>query len=94
MSFHKRMKDEFYDRVNPDLIMSESQRHFPEPGKEKDYDEMIEKLGGVDLCLGGLGINGHIAFNEAADEGRSDNRRRICRSRHKSFAYYPRNKKP
>ena len=68
MSFHKRMNDEFYNRVNPDLIMSESQRHFPEPGKEKDYDEMIEKLGGVDLCLGGLGINGHIAFNEAADE--------------------------
>ena len=26
------------------------------------------KLGGVDLCLGGLGINGHLAFNEAAEE--------------------------
>ena len=30
---------------------------------------MIEALGGVDLCLGGLGINGHVAFNEAAEEG-------------------------
>lgn len=41
---------------------------FPCPGKEKEYDELIEKLGGVDMCLGGLGINGHLAFNEAAEE--------------------------
>ena len=67
MSFHKRMETEFYSRVNPDLVMPESQRHFPEPGKEAEYDKMIDDLGGVDLCLGGLGINGHIAFNEAAD---------------------------
>ena len=25
---------------------------------------MIEELGGVDICFGGVGINGHIAFNE------------------------------
>lgn len=68
MSFHYRMETEFYSRVNPELVMPESQRHFPEPGKEKEFDELIEKLGGVDLCLGGLGINGHIAFNEAAED--------------------------
>lgn len=64
MSFHKRMQTEFYSRVREDLVMPESQRHFPEPGKEAEYDKMIEDLGGVELCLGGLGINGHIAFNE------------------------------
>ncbi len=69
MSFHGRMKREFYDRVDPKLIMPENQRHFPEPGKEAEYDRMIEELGGVDLCLGGLGINGHVAFNEAIEEG-------------------------
>ncbi|MEG2524586.1 MAG: glucosamine-6-phosphate isomerase, partial [Oscillospiraceae bacterium] len=26
--------------------------------------EIIADLGGVDICFGGLGINGHIAFNE------------------------------
>ena len=67
MSFHRRMQDTFYSQVDPALIMSESQRHFPKPGKEKEYDNMIEALGGVDLCLGGLGINGHLAFNEAAE---------------------------
>lgn len=64
LSFYRRMKQEFYDRVNPDLVMPESQRHFPIPGKEQEYDRMIEELGGVDMCFGGLGINGHVAFNE------------------------------
>jgi len=68
MCFEGRMKRDFYDRVKPELVMPESQRHFPKPGKEAEYDAMIEALGGVDLCLGGLGINGHVAFNEAAEE--------------------------
>lgn len=33
----------------------------------KNYDEIIEKLGGVDLQLLGLGHNGHIGFNEPSD---------------------------
>ncbi len=68
MSFHKRMNDEFYSRVDEQLIMPISQRLFPEVGKEKEYDELIASLGGADACFGGLGINGHIAFNEAAEE--------------------------
>ena len=68
MSFKYRMNSEFYSVVKPELIIPEDQRHFPEPGKEKEYDAMIDKLGGVHLCLGGLGINGHITFNEAVDE--------------------------
>ena len=31
---------------------------------EEEYDRLIEELGGVDACFGGLGINGHVAFNE------------------------------
>lgn len=67
MSFHGRMNREFYDRVDKDLVMPESQRHFPEPGQEAEYDRMIAELGGPDMCFGGLGINGHVAFNEAAE---------------------------
>ena len=29
---------------------------------------MIETLGGVDIAFGGIGINGHLAFNEAQDD--------------------------
>lgn len=70
MSFKYRMNKEFYERVRPDLVMDEDHRHFPEVGKEAEYDCLIEELGGVDYCFGGLGINGHVAFNEPpeADE--------------------------
>ena len=64
ISFHCRMENEFYSLVDPELVMPKEQRHFPKPGAEAEYDRMIEALGGVDLCLGGLGINGHLAFNE------------------------------
>lgn len=67
MSFHGRMNREFYDRVDKELVMPASQRHFPEPGREKEYDALIAELGGPDMCFGGLGINGHVAFNEAAE---------------------------
>ena len=64
LSFYARMEREFYSKVREDLVMPKSQRHFPVPGKEKEYDMLIEELGGVDMCFGGLGINGHVAFNE------------------------------
>ena len=69
MSFHYRMNKEFYERVRPDLVMPENQRHFPEVGREAEYDQMIESLGGADMCFGGLGINGHVAFNEPPEAG-------------------------
>lgn len=69
ISFHYRMKKEFYELVDAELNIPENQRFFPEPGKEAEFDKLIEDLGGVDLCLGGLGINGHIAFNEPPEPG-------------------------
>ena len=71
ISFHYRMNKELYELVDADLIMPENQRLFPEPGKEQEYDKLIEDLGGADLCLGGLGINGHLAFNEPPEPGES-----------------------
>lgn len=58
MSFKHRMNSEFYSLVNPELIMPKNQRHFPEPGKEAEYDALIDSLGGVDLCLVVLGLTG------------------------------------
>lgn len=68
MSFKYRMNKEFYERVSPDLVMDEGHRHFPEVGKEAEYDALIEELGGIDYCFGGLGINGHVAFNEPPEK--------------------------
>ena len=45
--------------------MPEEQRVFPDPENVEYIPQLIEKLGGVDICFGGIGINGHVAFNEA-----------------------------
>ena len=42
--------------------------HFPDrAGKDPEsYDRAIENAGGLDLCLAGIGDNGHLGFNEPA----------------------------
>ena len=64
LSFRGAMNRLFYDRVKPELLMPEVQRIFPDfESMEKVY-ALIQSHGGVDLCVGGLGLNGHVAFNE------------------------------
>ena len=48
--------------------MPEEQRVFPDPKHPERMGQLIDELGGVDICFGGVGINGHLAFNEAQDE--------------------------
>ena len=64
LSFKATMDRVLYSQVKEELLMPTSQRLFPEPKKESEIDELFETLGKVDLCLTGVGINGHIAFNE------------------------------
>ena len=40
----------------------------------KHYEEMIQEAGGVDLFIGGIGPDGHIAFNEPGSSLRSRTR--------------------
>ena len=60
LSFYGFMSREWYDLVN----MPVENRWYPIPGKEGALWEKIQELGGVDIAFGGIGINGHIAFNE------------------------------
>lgn len=68
LSFRGFMDREVYSRIEPDLVMPQSQRIFPDPQNVEAVPALIKKLGGVDLAVGGIGINGHLAFNEAQDE--------------------------
>lgn len=61
----------FMDTNLFDLINIDKSRTFVPNGKAKDlategfeYDKMIEDLGGIDLQLLGIGLDGHIGFNE------------------------------
>lgn len=67
LSFRGFMNREVYSKIKPELMMAEEQRIFPDPNNLKDISDTINKLGGVDICFGGIGINGHLAFNEPED---------------------------
>lgn len=68
LSFRGFMQRNVYGKIDPDLLMPEEQRVFPDPHHVEYMPSLIEKLGGVDIAFGGIGINGHLAFNEAQDE--------------------------
>lgn len=65
LSFRGFMERTVYSKVKPELVMPENQRVFPDPKNVNYIPELIEELGGVDIAFGGIGINGHVAFNEA-----------------------------
>lgn len=64
-SFQKAMREGFLDLIKPDLRPPEDQVHFPTTDIIDDYGKMMEDLGGVDVCYGGIGWCGHIAFWES-----------------------------
>ena len=68
ISFRGFMQRTVYDRIDPALLMPESQRVFPDPKDTGGIQRLIDELGGVDVTYGGVGINGHVAFNEPEPE--------------------------
>lgn len=68
-SYRYFMNTNFFDHINIDKNCTFVPDGL-EPDSDKacaDYDAIIEKTGGVDLQLLGLGHNGHIGFNEPSD---------------------------
>lgn len=68
LSFRGFMDREVYGKIKPELLMSKEQRIFPDPNHLGHIPAIIEKLGGVDVCFGGIGITGHLAFNEPRED--------------------------
>ena len=65
-SYRYFMNYHLFDHVNIDKARTFVPNGLAaDPAKEgKDYDAMIDSLGGVDLQVLGIGRNGHIGFNE------------------------------
>ena len=67
-SYHRFMNENFFDHVN----IPKSQIHIPDGTVARaklleycaSYEKDIEKSGGLDLVLLGVGRSGHIGFNE------------------------------
>jgi glucosamine-6-phosphate deaminase len=69
LSFLGYMNRLFYDLLDPALAPKMENRVFPHPQRCREIEELIEKRGGVDATFGGIGINGHMAFNEPPERG-------------------------
>ena len=68
-SYRYFMNTNLFNHVNIDKACTYVPNGL-EPDADKacaDYDAIIDKMGGIDLQLLGLGHNGHIGFNEPAD---------------------------
>ncbi|HEX3078053.1 MAG TPA: glucosamine-6-phosphate deaminase [Lachnospiraceae bacterium] len=65
-SYYYFMKNNLYSKVN----IKEANAYIPDGMADDDelecerYNQIIQRLGGIDLQLLGLGHNGHIGFNE------------------------------
>ena len=64
LSFEGYMRREFFAQLAPDLRIPEDQVYFPRIERIDEVSETIARLGGIDSCYGGIGIHGHVAFNE------------------------------
>src|SRR5438034_3417632 len=63
------MSRKFYDLLDTKLAPRAEIRVFPDPNDCGAIGRLIAERGGVDSCFGGIGINGHIAFNEPPEPG-------------------------
>ncbi|MGM0366652.1 MAG: 6-phosphogluconolactonase [Actinomycetota bacterium] len=67
MSFRGYMKEALFGRLDKSLGLKDENIIFPDPANLDWGTDKIEQLGGIDVCYGGLGYHGHIAFNEPYD---------------------------
>lgn len=69
LSFRGYMDRKFYDLIDEELAPKAENRVFPHPEHREEIQRLVEERGGVDVCFGGIGINGHMAFNEPPEPG-------------------------
>lgn len=69
LSFRGGMDRIFYSKIDDELNVPVENRYFPDPENTDKLLELIEKFGKLDMAWGGIGINGHFAFNEPPEPG-------------------------
>jgi glucosamine-6-phosphate deaminase len=69
LSFRGFIQRELIEPMPGEMKLRADQVLFPDPDDPAGYDRRLEQLGGAGICVAGVGINGHLAFNEAPEEG-------------------------
>jgi glucosamine-6-phosphate deaminase len=81
-SYHTFMWANFFSHIDiPEKNVNILNGNAPDIKKEcQDYEDKMKALGGIDLFLGGIGPDGHIAFNEPGSS-------LVSRTRDKELTY-------
>lgn len=66
ISFRRQVDALFFAKIGRGLGGPRQQVIFPDNSNLRDIPAMIKDLGGIEVCYGGIGIHGHLAFNEPA----------------------------
>lgn len=69
LSFRAGMDRTFYSQVDDELNVLPENRCFPDPADPGKLQRLIDRFGKLDMAWGGIGINGHFAFNEPPEPG-------------------------
>ena len=71
LSFRKHMQEHFFAKIAPELAPPPEQLLFPDPKDPESVPRAIKRYGGCDVCFGGIGITGHVAFNDPPEPDES-----------------------
>jgi glucosamine-6-phosphate deaminase len=64
LSFRKFMNETFFSHLPEDNRPLPENIIFPDPESPEKVTELIDSIGGADICWAGFGITGHVAFND------------------------------
>jgi len=77
LSFRHTFGEAFSRRVRRNLTIPARQLLFPDHLNVQTLKDKIESVGGIDTCYGGIGIHGHVAYNEPEPNVRDSHPRMV-----------------
>jgi glucosamine-6-phosphate deaminase len=77
LSFRHTFDEQFASRVRRSLMLPAKQLIFPDHLNVQTLKDRIEAVGGIDTTYGGIGIHGHVAYNEPESNVRDSDPRLV-----------------
>jgi glucosamine-6-phosphate deaminase len=78
LSFRRTFHEQFLQQVAPELTIPAAQLIFPDQRNLGTLRAQVATLGGIDTTYGGIGIHGHIAYNEPEPNVRATDPRKVA----------------
>ena len=77
LSFRHTFDEQFARHIRRNLMLPAKQLVFPDHLNVQTLKDKIESVGGIDTCYGGIGVHGHVAYNEPEPNVRDSDPRMV-----------------